>query len=320
MNTTPTEYRLVNEIVVSHNPEYQLRSEQALNRALQYYRDSFFYSYPSYEEELGNLTFSQNLAVEAPNLPKNGEEAYQADRSYWVNKHRAGEWVQGYKDLHLVFRGIKKYSITRFIDHANVVQDFDGNINKHIPLAPNLRQEYQNILEALELPKFINCEEDWEIDAVNIIYDEDLTKSFWPPRALDKQYHLFRNGFTFEEPGGGVPPFMALNHVSDGLGLTPLVEQDLDKMIITQDRQLEIGNTLKSNYTLNQAVNPGYGFGHGGSISLYRGISPNPFVIVFLGILYCWYFVFGRGKKKKVTGKGFPPHLIALHSDELDRL
>ena len=313
INTTPPEHRIFNEVVVYHNPESQLGSEQALNRAFQYYRDSFFSSYPAYKTELGNLPFSQNIEVESPDLPISGTEAYLGNISSWTNEEQARLWVQGYRDMHLVFRGIKEYSTARFIDYANVIQDFDGDINRHIPLAPHLRLEYQTIVEreGTPLPKFIDCHKDWEIEAVNVIQDEDPSKSFWPSRALDKQYYLFRNGFTFEDEEPGGDPFRALNRVSDGLGLTPLVEQDLDKMIITRDRQVEIGNTLRNNYTQYQGVDPRHGFSHGGSISLSRSISPNPFVILLLIIFYFWCFAFGRGKKK-VPGKSFPPHLIAL--------
>lgn len=225
-NNTPTEYRVVNEIVVSHNPQHQLEPQAALNRALQYYRDSFFNYFPRYREELGNLPFSQNIVVEAPNLPKNGEEAFQRDVSSWVAEATAHQWVQGYKDLHFVFRGIREYSTTRLVAHTNVIQDFNGNINKQIPLAPNLRQEYQDILGELEppRPKCIDLEADWEVETLHVLYDENPAKSFWPSRAIDNKYHLFRNGFNYEEPVTTESPFGTLNRVSDGLGLTPLTK------------------------------------------------------------------------------------------------
>ena len=192
------------------------------------------------------------------------------------------------------------------VDHANVIQDFDGNINKHIPLAPNLRQEYQDILGDLGpiIPKFIDCETGWEIKVIGVLYDEDPSKSFWPSRAIDNKYHLFRNGFNFEEPEGAESPLGALNRVSNGLGLTPLVEQEQNYPGSTSGNRKHIKNQLYSPY---QGVDPG----HGGSISLSRGIGPNPLVIVFLGILYFWCFAFGRGTKK-VPGKSFPPHLRVL--------
>lgn len=78
----------------------------------------------------------------------------------------------GYQDIHFVFRSIKAYSTTRLIDRANAIQDFDGNINEHIPLTPNLRQEYGDMMSYMgpPIPKFMN----WEMDGVGVLFGSCL--------------------------------------------------------------------------------------------------------------------------------------------------
>ena len=93
--------------MVCHNPEHQREPEGGPSGHFGIIEIHFFIPIPVIKEELGNLPFSQKLPAEAPDLPKNWQEAYQEDVYSWTNEEQARDWVQGYKDLHFIFRNIQ---------------------------------------------------------------------------------------------------------------------------------------------------------------------------------------------------------------------
>ena len=102
--------------------------------------------------------------------------------------------------------------------------------------------------------------------------------SFWPPRPLPKQYYLDQMGINIQPlEEGNSTSYDVVNHASDRLGRTPLVEADLQQMHINTQRQQHVCHTIITNYN------------HLGSLSYASGMGGKS-VLVY--VFYCYICFF----------------------------
>ena len=226
---------------------------------------------------------ARDIFLPPQNQAQNGYDSDSIQTPFNSSRMVGEESVGDYADTQFLMRSIRSFEESRLVQYdADSFGEFQNEVManptflmRRIPLKRNLRSRHHRMVEsnlllgdnedrALSLNddnvRFGFCiKEDSEYSENS----EDLgpSPSYWPPRPLHKQYFLDRVNINIEPLGGWVDAsniggwvddaptsYDKVNHMADALGLTDLVEEDLQQMYINPQRQQDICQIIETRY------------------------------------------------------------------------
>ena len=146
-----------------------------------------------------------------------------------------------------------QYDEASFGEFLVWTDDAAGPLKDNLPLKNPLRPKYSQMMGG-EQKYDHHLSLDDDVPFYHLILDEVYDPpSYWPPRLLHKSYYLERVGLNILEEAEAdastsYEMVHMVNDVSDALGLSDLVEADLQQLQIDSGRQQQICHTIVTNY------------------------------------------------------------------------